>query len=127
LRAEDRKVLFSLVGFLGGLVLALTLVGIVATHKIAGPAYAMRKKMSEIADGKLPIVRNLRRGDELKAVSLELIRMAESLRNREQADVEKLTAVIEALKSAEKDPNQAISEIESIIQQKEHRLGEDAG
>ncbi len=122
LRAEDRKVLFSLVIFLGGLVLSLTALGIVATHKIAGPAYAMRKKMSDIADGKLPIMHPLRRGDELQAVAEELRRMANFLRQQEEEDVEALSQIVESIRADTGNSEQWSAAIESMVQKKQQRL-----
>jgi HAMP domain-containing protein len=110
---EDRKVLFVLAGFLGGLVLCLGAVGIVATHKIAGPAYAMRRTMSAIADGKLPTVRALRKHDELQAVGNELKRMADNLREREETELKALKAALEG------SPAEQLKE---LIRQKEERL-----
>ncbi|HUU01218.1 MAG TPA: hypothetical protein VM425_07265 [Myxococcota bacterium] len=124
LRTEDRKVLFFLFTFLGGLVLALSAVGIVATHKIAGPAYAMRRKLSEIADGKLPIIHELRRGDELKAVAEELRRMAGALREREEHDVRDLSAIASGLE--QQGANDQAGELRKIVEQKQQRLGVDA-
>jgi HAMP domain-containing protein len=110
---EDRKVLFALAGFLGGLVLCLGAVGIVATHKIAGPAYAMRRTMSLIADGKYPTVRALRKHDELQAVGNELKRMADNLREREESELKTLKAALEG---------SAADQLKDLIRQKEERL-----
>ncbi|MBW1871702.1 MAG: hypothetical protein JRJ19_06535, partial [Deltaproteobacteria bacterium] len=125
IRAHNRKTLFVLVLSLGGLVLALTFLGIIITHKIAGPAYAMRLKMSQIADGKLPIVRPLRKGDELKAVAEELRRMANNLRDREIKDVEALTKAITSLKDDGSDNTKIIADLEVILRQKEERIQTD--
>jgi hypothetical protein len=97
LASEDRKVLFTLVACLGSLVLALAFLGIVATHKIAGPAFAVRRNLSRIADGELPQVRALRPGDELQSVGEELQRMVGTLRAREQKDLELMANAILAL------------------------------
>jgi HAMP domain-containing protein len=111
---EDRKVLFAMAGFLGGLVLCLGAVGIIATHKIAGPAYAMRRTMSMIADGKLPTVRALRKHDELQAVGDELKRMADNLREREESDLKMLKAALQS--------GGAPDQLKELIRQKEERL-----
>jgi len=125
IRAHNRKTLFILVASLGGLVLALMVLGIIITHKIAGPAYAMRLKMSQIADGKLPIVRALRKGDELKAVAEELRRMANNLRDREINDVEVLKKAISSLKDEGSDTAQIVADLDVILQQKEERIQTD--
>ena len=120
LREEDRKVLFYLVAFLGGLVLCLSAVGIVATHKIAGPAYSMRRTLSDIADGNLPRVRALRKGDELQAVAEELRRMALSLRQSEEHDL----GVLESLRPVLEDRPEAREQVDALIRHKRHKLGD---
>jgi len=120
LKEEDRKVLFYLVAFLGGLVLSLSAVGIVATHKIAGPAFSMRRTLSQIADGDLPKVRALRKGDELKEVAAELIRMANFLRDTEEQSL----ATLKTIKESLGDQAKAEAALDDLIAAKEKRLGE---
>jgi nitrogen fixation/metabolism regulation signal transduction histidine kinase len=95
-------------------VLCLGAVGIIATHKIAGPAYAMRRTMSMIADGKLPTVRALRKHDELQAVGNELKRMADNLREREESELKVLKSAFES--------GDAPEQIKELISKKEARL-----
>jgi nitrate/nitrite-specific signal transduction histidine kinase len=118
IQERSHRMLFSLVGFLGLLVLLLTLVGIVATHKIAGPAYAMRRTLSAIADGHLPEVRALRKGDELRAVAEELRRMADTLRQREQSEVQRLSQAL----AAESLPETVRAELTALLEEKKKRL-----
>jgi hypothetical protein len=123
---RNSKLIIMLVLSLGGLVFLLSVLGIVATHKIAGPAYAMRRVMKLIADGKHPEVRKLRRGDELRAVSMELKRMADTLRERDEKDVEGLKSALEKLKAMGELPEDVSSWIESNIAEKELRLSSDS-
>ena len=124
---EDRRVLVYLVAFLGGLVLCLTGLGIVATHKIAGPAYAMKRKLGDIADGHLPVIRALRRGDELKEVADELRRMAQALRQREEAELAQLQKVVAALRGQPPGNEAALAELERLLREKKSRLGDEGG
>jgi methyl-accepting chemotaxis protein len=126
LRKDDQRVLVYLVVFLGGLVFALTAVGIVATHKIAGPAYSIQRTLGQVADGKLTGFRPLRKGDELQSVGEELNRMIEQLVAREKGEVEKLTALLTALTASSKAPDDLIAALEKIIQEKRKRLGSDS-
>lgn len=125
IQGSNRKLMVTLVVSLGGLVLLLTLLGIVATHKIAGPAYAMRRILSLIADGKHPHVRKLRRGDELRSVSLELKRMADTLREREEQDVAGLRQALERLRTNGSPPEEVTTWIEQVIAEKQQRLDAD--
>ncbi len=126
IQRQNSELMFTLVVSLGGLVLVLTLLGILATHKIAGPAYAMRRIMSQIADGRHPQVRELRRGDELRAVAEELRRMADNLRQREERDVTGLRQALEKLEAAGQAPEEVTAWMEETIAEKEQRLGPDA-
>ena len=111
---------------LGGLVFAMSLLGIVATHKIAGPAFAVRRNLSRIADGELPQVRALRPGDELQSVGEELQRMVGTLRGREQKDVELLANTILALTtSSASGPDPALLEaLKAAHKEKHERLNQ---
>jgi hypothetical protein len=67
-QANDRVVLWGIVGFGVLLVLTVTVGGIWMTHKIAGPLHNIGSAFGRVRDNKLPAnMGNLRRGDELKA------------------------------------------------------------
>lgn len=123
LRKEDQRVLLYLVVFLGGLVLSLTAVGIVATHKIAGPAYSIQRTLSLIANGKLTGFRPLRKGDELQSVGDELNRMVNQIVAQEKDEIERLTSFLSKLASSSATPREVVSGIEKIIKEKQDRLG----
>jgi methyl-accepting chemotaxis protein len=124
IQQQNRQVLTYLFSFLGGLVLALTLLGIVATHKIAGPAYAMRRTLSAVADGQLPFVRALRRGDELRAVAEELHRMVDMLRQRELRDLSVLRQAQSLLQGLSNVPPETAAALQAVIDEKVARAGE---
>jgi hypothetical protein len=126
LRKDDQRVLLYLVMFLGGLVIALTSVGIVATHKIAGPAYSIQRTLGQVADGKLTGFRPLRKGDELQSVGDELNRMVNQLAAQEKNEIEKLTAILSKLKASSAVPDGVISIIEKIVSEKRNRLESDS-
>jgi hypothetical protein len=123
LRKEDQRVLLYLVVFLGGLVLALTSVGIVATHKIAGPAYSIQHTLGQVADGNLAGVRPLRKGDELQSIGDELSRMIDQLVAQEKNELERLTAMLSIVKAGSGAPDGIRAGIEQLIQEKRNRLG----
>jgi methyl-accepting chemotaxis protein len=123
LSKEDRKVLLVLVAFLGGMVLVMTGLGIVATHKIAGPAFALRRNLSRIADGELPEVRALRPGDELQSVGEELQRMLGTLREREHQDAELLERAVQALARLPGAEPALLEALEGARKAKQTRLG----
>lgn len=44
----------------------LALLGVIITHKIAGPVYALTQSAAALAQGRYPVTRSLRKSDELK-------------------------------------------------------------
>lgn len=98
--AEDRKVLYSILG--GILFLAITLgaTGIIVTHKVVGPAYKMKLLLNQVAEGKLVLRGRLRKGDELQNLFEAFANMVESLRETQAREVTELDAAIEEAKEA---------------------------
>lgn len=99
MKAQDNLRLFALVGF--GVLFALVLAGygIVLTHKIAGPLHKITRHMSDVKEGDLKEIWNLRKGDQLQEFFFEFKQMHAALRDREQQDLELLEQVIEAVES----------------------------
>ncbi len=112
-RAEDRKVLLSILGGIGLLALALGLTGIVVTHKVVGPAYKLKRLFAEVGAGHWRVEGGLRKGDELKDVFEGFRQMVESLRARQGEEIERLEAVIERLRAAGADA-EALAELEKL-------------
>ena len=65
---------------------ALGLIGILITHRVAGPLYVMSNYVSVLAEGRYPIFRSLRRSDELKTFFDQFRAAIDSLRRAEEAD-----------------------------------------
>ncbi len=89
LKEQDRKVLYEIFAWLGGMVLAIAVVGIFVTHKVAGPAMVLTRNLRDLADGRLPKLRPLRRNDELlelfEALHASVTRIEQEV--REEADL----------------------------------------
>jgi hypothetical protein len=82
---------------LTGVVLVLLVLGIVVTHRIAGPALALARMCRTIAGGALPSPRALRRGDLLVGLAEELAEMVDALRAREEEERTHLAEAIRML------------------------------
>jgi methyl-accepting chemotaxis protein len=95
---RDREVMLFLVLCLVGLVLAITVLGIYVTHKVAGPIYVMSRYLRDIGSGSLRDVRNLRKGDELLEFYETFQKMLASLQDREKRDIAVLESTIGALR-----------------------------
>jgi methyl-accepting chemotaxis protein len=90
-----------IVAILCGVVLGVF--GLLITHRIAGPIYALTQFVAALARGRYPLVRPIRRSDELKDF-FELFRKSvESLRAREVEEIfriEELILELSAVKGA---------------------------
>src|SRR5262249_31770693 len=82
LTGSDFSVLVRMGLVCGGLILVLSLFLVVMTHKAAGPLHVIGAYFDELAAGKLPVVHNLRRGDEFKVFHKKFKDMCNALRRR---------------------------------------------
>ncbi len=107
-RAEDRKVLFGIVGGIAILAIALAFTGIVVTHKVVGPAYKMKMMLRRVAQGHIKVEGSLRKGDELQDVFIAFNEMIGALRTSQAEEVGMLD---EAIGRAEKagTPHEVLS------------------
>lgn len=65
LKEQDQRVLYEIFAWLAGMVLFISMMGILITHRVAGPALVLTRSLRELADGKIPRLRPLRKNDEL--------------------------------------------------------------
>jgi methyl-accepting chemotaxis protein len=119
--AEQKERMFlGLVVALSLLVLGIGLAGIVVTHKVAGPIFKMKRLLSHVGDGHLRIRERLRKGDELHHFFSTFERMVDSLRQRQQEEINKLD---EAIRSLEKTvPADQLSLLHSLRRQMQKEL-----
>ena len=95
---RDREVMVYLIVCLVGLVLALTLLGIFVTHKVAGPLFVMSRYLTQIGAGNLRDVRHLRKGDELLEFFNTFERTLRALQERHRSDISTLEAALQTLR-----------------------------
>ncbi|MCP4676898.1 MAG: hypothetical protein GY854_15555 [Deltaproteobacteria bacterium] len=111
---DKREVAKGLIGGLVFLVLLLGVLTIVATHKIAGPVYKMRKLFSSIDGRNLQLWAKLRKADELQEAFVDFDNMLRRIREHRQEDTKDLES-IRALLAEGKGNEQAIEQMEEII------------
>jgi len=90
LAATDHRQMMIVIG--ASLVVAamLGLIGVLVTHRVAGPIFVLSRYAKVLGDGGFPRMRALRRGDELKGF-FEVFREAiERLRERQAAEAAQL-------------------------------------
>jgi nitrogen fixation/metabolism regulation signal transduction histidine kinase len=97
LKASQQSVLVTIFGVLLVLVIALGGLGIIFTHKVAGPVFKMKRHLKHIRQGIFSTPAPLRRGDELRDFFDELCAAIRSLREREMDDLAAFEAALAEL------------------------------
>jgi nitrogen fixation/metabolism regulation signal transduction histidine kinase len=87
LAMQQRTMLYSLVGGLTVMVVLIGLLGIVFTHKVAGPIHMMKGLLRQVGDGRLTFNRRPRKGDELVDFFEVFQSMVEQLKARQAKEV----------------------------------------
>jgi len=96
LRAEDRRRIALLGAVLAVVVLVLGIAAVVASHRIAGPAFTLGRSCRAVAAGALPRPRPLRRRDLLGGLGADVSAMLEALRAREEEERALLVEAVDA-------------------------------
>jgi nitrogen fixation/metabolism regulation signal transduction histidine kinase len=92
----DRMLMITLIAF--GFILSVVLAayGIVLTHKVAGPLFKVTLHLDKIREGKLGVVYNLRKGDQLVDFFEHFKAAHDALRARTEEDIALLDKAIAA-------------------------------
>jgi len=89
---------------------ALSLVGVMITHRVAGPVHVMNHYLNVLAGGRYPIMRPLRKGDELQRFFETFQGAIESLRSREADEADALRNAVAVL-----SPLASTQEVRALI------------
>lgn len=108
LTGSDTTVLLRMALVCGGLIVVLSGVLVVMTHKAAGPLFVIGSYFDKLASGRLPLVKNLRRGDEFKTFHRKFRDMCNALRARAEQDADLYSAFIAACVAAGVDESGAL-------------------
>jgi hypothetical protein len=103
----QQKMLLSLVGGLTLMVLCIGVLGILFTHRVAGPVFKMKRLLKMVGDGRLHIAESLRKGDELQSFFDTFTAMVASLREREKVKLEAVDKALQALDGNDLDAARA--------------------
>lgn len=118
IRRQQRMIL-SLVGGLALMVVAIGMLGILFTHKVAGPVYKMSRLLKLVGDGQLQVEASLRRGDELKEFFDTFTTMVSRLRDREKNKIEQVEAALAALdRDAKDEAVKALSDVRDTMKRR---------
>ncbi len=125
LAAEDRGRIVLVAVALAGVLLCLLGAAVVITHRIAGPAFAIRRTCRQVAEGNLARPRPLRDHDLLVDLAEAVAAMVDALRGREASDRDAMVRAIATLRDPGATPEAAAAaaaELERIAAEKEARL-----
>ncbi|HBQ21630.1 MAG: hypothetical protein A2Z91_02650 [Deltaproteobacteria bacterium GWA2_38_16] len=109
---------YNLMMILAGLIIFLTLLGILITHKMVGPILVLKRKLDQIAQGLYDMPMNLRRGDEFQDVKEKFNDMLSHLQHRTQEEINTLNSILQ--KTTDTKTQELLK---NLIQQKQKSLG----
>jgi hypothetical protein len=124
---SDRVVLWGIVGFGVVLILSISAVGILITHKVAGPLHKIASFFGKVRDNRLGATpANLRKGDELQEFYGAFKEMHASLRGRVEDDVRVIGNALSVLETSPdaRSPglSRALDELRELRKRKEESL-----
>jgi hypothetical protein len=117
---NDRVMKAVLIGFGVLLCVVLTFYGIIVSHKVAGPLYKVTLYLDKIRDGKLGVVYNLRKGDELVDFFEHFKTAHDALRQRTMDDIAMIDKAIAALSAVDSGP--LVEELRAVRSAKQASL-----
>lgn len=89
---------------------------ILMTHRICGPMFVMKRYMLELAEGKLPALRPLRKRDEFKDLYDAFDLAISALRSAKQRELMQLNTALEAIRQAQSGESTASRQaIQSVM------------
>jgi len=104
------------------LVLGLAVYGIKMTHKVAGPLFKVSLYLKKMRNGRFDKVYNLRKGDQLLDFYEHFRHAHAGVVKMQQADIERLQAVIAAAEAAGAGDEPAVRELRELLSRKEKAI-----
>jgi ABC-type multidrug transport system fused ATPase/permease subunit len=104
------------------LVLGLAVYGIKMTHKVAGPLFKVSLYLKKMRNGRFDKVYNLRKGDQLLDFYEHFRHAHAGVVKMQQADIERVQAVIAAAESAGAGDEPAVRELRDLLARKEKSI-----
>jgi hypothetical protein len=125
LASEDRWRIVQISIILAVVLVCLLAASVVITHRIAGPAFVIRRTCAQVSEGNLARPRPLRNHDLLLDLADTVATMVDALRDREAVDREAMDRAAAALRNPDATPEvraAAAAELERLAAEKEARL-----
>lgn len=113
---QNNTLVWLIVGIAAMMASALALVGLLVTHRVAGPVYVMSHYLGVLGRGRYPIMRPLRRGDELQEFFEQFQAAIEALRVREVEEAEAIDHALAQLEGLSTTPeaNAALARLREL-------------
>jgi hypothetical protein len=124
---SDKIVLWGIIGFGIVLMVSISAVGILITHKVAGPLYKISSYFGRIRDNRLGATpAKLRKGDELQGFYTSFREMHQAVRGRTEDDVRVISNALAALEASgdmrAPGVQRALDDLRQLRQRKEDSL-----
>jgi nitrogen fixation/metabolism regulation signal transduction histidine kinase len=94
---DQHAIMLTLLTVLTLLVVGIGLMGIVVTHKVAGPIFKMKRQFDDLADGHWNMPAPLRPGDELIDFFERFASTVSELRDQRQQEIDMLDSALALL------------------------------
>ena len=123
--SEDRVRMVWLAAALAVVLVCLLGFAVVATHRIAGPAFVIARTCRQVADGNLERPRPLRERDMLVELGDDVAHMVDALRERDEGERARIAAAVARLSDAgvtADDRKRALGVLEQMVAEKAKRL-----
>jgi hypothetical protein len=118
---SDRLLLGAFVVIAALLSAALGLLGVVITHRVAGPVFVMGHYLHVLAEGRFPRMRTLRRSDELKVFFQAFLDAVDSMKVREARHAAVLEDAVRRMRAAAARAPELAPAIEALARAAQER------
>lgn len=115
------RVFYISLAFLVFEVLAFGVMGLLITHRVCGPMFVFRRDLTTMLDGKYPLARPIRQGDEFRETFKVFMAVVESLKKRDADEVEILNHAIAAARQ-KGVPESDVALLEQLVAERRVRV-----
>ncbi len=111
---SDRLLFGAFAAIAALLAAALALLGLVITHRVAGPVFVMGHYLRVLSEGRFPRMRTLRRSDELKVFFTTFIAAVDAMKVREARHAAVLEEAVQRMRAAAPRAPELATAIETL-------------
>jgi HAMP domain-containing protein len=123
LNSDDARFVFQLtLAFLVLEVVGLGIMGLLITHRVVGPVFVLTRHLNTILEGKYPVTRPLRQGDEFRETFEAFKAMVDQMKKRDEDELEKLRAA-QAAARGKGVGDAELAGLQQLIDERQARVG----